>query len=169
MSFLLFQQSMDREIWLRLQSVTDSNSPSPVIPPNHVPHPFPLSKSSAYFPITGLVCQTHLVQLQNTLFHLDVTSQDSFHAILLTTNNAVRLQTDVFPNYRLQCTYTFNATLAELQEPDGIPVSSRVGHAVILFYPGEHKRTQAYVSKIQKTNHEIALLGDKFSIHVGLP
>ncbi|KAK0242150.1 hypothetical protein EDD85DRAFT_785316 [Armillaria nabsnona] len=29
--------------------------------------------------------------------------------------------------------------LAKLQGPDGIPISSRVGHAIILFFPGEHE------------------------------
>ncbi|PBK80759.1 hypothetical protein ARMGADRAFT_1039804 [Armillaria gallica] len=102
MSFPIFQQSTDREIRLWLRSVTDSNNPSPVIPPNHAPRPLPLSKSSAYFPITELACQTHLVQLQNALFHPDVTSQDSFHAILLTANNAVRLETDHYLEMKLQ-------------------------------------------------------------------
>ncbi|PBK94282.1 hypothetical protein ARMGADRAFT_1029423 [Armillaria gallica] len=59
------------------------------------------------------------------LFHPDITNQDSFHAILLTANNAVHLETMIFPDYQLQRTYAFNATLAEPQGPDGLPVSSR--------------------------------------------
>ncbi|KAK0462391.1 uncharacterized protein EV420DRAFT_1639608 [Desarmillaria tabescens] len=168
MSYPSFQRTTDQEIRLRLCDVTNSESqePSPVVPPNNIPRPFPLSKSAAYFPITDLTCQTHLVQLQNALFHPNVTGPESFHAILLTANHAVRLETDLFPDYHLQRTFAFNATLAELQGPDGIPISSRVGHAVILFYPGEHERTCAlHVGSRTKIKAPIACLGNEIAMH----
>ncbi|KAK0435657.1 hypothetical protein EV421DRAFT_1908528 [Armillaria borealis] len=134
--------SADRDIRNRLRAITNNANEADtvnVIPPNRVPRPAPLSNSSEYFPILNSLGRTQLGFLRNSLSHPDVTTADSFHAILLSVNNALRLETEVFDGQRLQCMHAFNATLAKLRGPDGLPISSRVGHAVILFFPGEYE------------------------------
>ncbi|PBK86372.1 hypothetical protein ARMGADRAFT_1035558 [Armillaria gallica] len=54
-------------------------------------------------------------------------------------NYSLCLEPDDFRGQLVQRMHAYNATLAKIQEPDGIPISSRIGHAIILFYPGEHE------------------------------
>ncbi len=100
----------------------------------------PLRNSAIYYPLLPSVATTQLNYLRKSLSHPSVTGPLSFHSIVLSTNHALRLDTDVIRGQRVQRTHVFNASLAELQGLDGIPISSRVGHAVILFFPGEHER-----------------------------
>ncbi|PBK61979.1 hypothetical protein ARMSODRAFT_981154 [Armillaria solidipes] len=117
----------------------DDGGVMPPLPPNDVPHPDALRNSGIYYPLLPSVATTHLNYLHNSLSHPSVTGPLSFHAIVLSTNHALRLETDVIRGQRVQRTHAFNASLAELQGPDGLPISSRVGHAVIFFFPGEHE------------------------------
>ncbi|KAK0241282.1 hypothetical protein EDD85DRAFT_948367 [Armillaria nabsnona] len=123
--------SPDQEILNRLRTVLnqeDISDPAMVLPPNNIPRPSPLTNSHEYFPLLDSVCRTQLGYLCNSLYHPDVTDADSFHAILLTTNHALQLETDLFDGHCLQRTHAFNATLAELQGPDGLPISSFEGN-----------------------------------------
>ncbi|SJL12003.1 uncharacterized protein ARMOST_15419 [Armillaria ostoyae] len=160
--------SADRDIRNRLRAITNNANEADtvnVIPPNRVPRPAPLSNSSEYFPILDSLGRTQLRFLRNSLSHPDVTTADSFHAILLSANNALRLETEVFDGQRLQRTHAFNATLAELRGPDGLPISSRVGHAVILFFPGEYERESSFLDNRVKTHRVKARLGEEIVVH----
>ncbi|KAK0445052.1 uncharacterized protein EV420DRAFT_1648572 [Desarmillaria tabescens] len=97
---------------------------TPPLPPNDVPHPDALHNSAVYYPLLLSVATAQLNYLYNSLAHPSISGPLSFHAVVLSSN------------YR---THVFNANLAELQGPDGIPISSRVGHAIIFFFPGEHE------------------------------
>ncbi|KAK0467351.1 uncharacterized protein EV420DRAFT_1474669 [Desarmillaria tabescens] len=110
-----------------------------------------------------------LLQLQNALFHPDITNQDLFHAILLTANHALQLETDEFPDYRLQCTFAFNTMLAELQGSDDIPILSTVGYAAIMFYPGEYEHKHKKLSSQQHIKFHTARLGEEITMHAGMP
>ncbi len=77
------------------------------------------------------------------------------------------LETDLFDGHRLQRTHAFNATLAELQGPDGLPISSRVGHTVIHFFPGEHDREYTRFGDIDEAYPSSARLGDEIPVHGG--
>ncbi|KAK0435519.1 hypothetical protein EV421DRAFT_1740173 [Armillaria borealis] len=111
----------------------------PLLLPNDVPHPDALCNSGIYYPLLPSVATTHLNYLHNSLSHPSVTGPLSFHAIVLSTNHALRLETDVIRGQRVQRTHAFNASLAKLQGLDGLPISSHVGHAVIFFFLGEHE------------------------------
>ncbi|PBK76185.1 hypothetical protein ARMSODRAFT_970657, partial [Armillaria solidipes] len=126
----------------RVQTLTqaDGGEVTPPLPPNDEPQPRPLRNSSVYYPLPPSVATAQLNYLHNSLAHPEVIGPRSFHAIVLTANYSLRLEPDEFRGQQVQRTHAYNATLAEIQGPDGLPISSRVGHAVILFYPGEHER-----------------------------
>ncbi len=126
----------------RVHSLTreDEGEVTPPTPPNDEPQPRPLRNSAVYYPLSPSVAIAQLSYLNNSLGHPEVTGPRSFHTIVLTANYSLRLEPDDFRGQQVQHTHTFNATLAEIQGPEGAPTSSRVGHAVILFYPGEHER-----------------------------
>ncbi len=90
-------------------------------------------------PFPPSVAIAQLNYLNNSLAHPEVTGPQSFHTIVLTANYSLRLEPDDFRGQQVLCMHAFNATLAEIQWPEGAPIFSHVGHAVILFYPGEHE------------------------------
>ncbi|PBK94061.1 hypothetical protein ARMGADRAFT_1029888 [Armillaria gallica] len=109
------------------------------LPPNEEPQPHPPRNSAIYYPLPPSVATVQLSYLNNSLGHPEVTRPHSFHAIILTANYSLHLEPDDFHGQHVQCMHAFNATLAEIQGPEGMPISSCVGHTVILFYPGEHE------------------------------
>ncbi len=141
MSSPLHSHATCDEIHQRVQTLCRYNDGgvTPPLPSNNVPHPNPLRNSAIYYPLLPSVATTQLNYLRKSLSHPSVTGPLSFHSIVLSTNHALRLDTDVIHGQRVQRTHIFNASLAELQGLDGIPISSRVGHTVILFFPGEHE------------------------------
>ncbi|PBK90538.1 hypothetical protein ARMGADRAFT_1082792 [Armillaria gallica] len=118
----------------------DGGEVTPPLPPNEEPQPRPLRNSAVYYPLPPSVAAAQLSYLNNSLGHPEVTGPRSFHTVILTANYSLRLEPDDFRGQQVQRTHAFNATLAEIQGPEGMPISSHVGHAVILFYPGEHER-----------------------------
>ncbi len=118
----------------------DGGEITPPLTPNDEPQPRPLRNSSVYYPLPPSIAIAQLNYLNNSLAHPEVTGPQYFHTIILTANYSLRLEPDDFRGQQVLRTHTFNATLAEIQWPEGAPISSRVGHAVILFYPGEHER-----------------------------
>ena len=110
---------------------------TPPIPSNDVPHPLALRNSAAYYPLAPSVITTQINYLHNTLFHPNVTGPLSFHSLVLSSKHALRLESDIIHGQQVQRTHAFHASLAELQGPNGIPVSARLGHAIIFFFPSE--------------------------------
>ncbi|PBK74568.1 hypothetical protein ARMSODRAFT_971711, partial [Armillaria solidipes] len=142
------------DIHHRVQTLTqaDGGEVMPPLPHNNEPQPRPLRNSSVYYPLPPSVATAQLNYLHNSLAHPEVTGPRSFHAIVLTANYLLRLEPDEFRGQQVQRTHAYNATLAEIQGPDGLPISSRVGHAVILFYPGEHEHTGPASASVQLTD-----------------
>ncbi len=162
--------SPDQEIlnWLRtVLNQEDISDPATVLPPNNIPRPSPLTNFHDYFPLLDSVCWTQLGYLCNSLYHPDVTNADSFHAILLTTNHALQLKMDLFDEHCLQRMHTFNATLAELQGPNRLPISLWVGHAVIHFFTGEHDCEYTRFGDKDEAYPLSAWLRDEIPVHGG--
>ncbi|SJL18085.1 uncharacterized protein ARMOST_21657 [Armillaria ostoyae] len=132
--------SPDRAIRSRLRELIRMEEPelTPVLPANDVPHPTPLSHSSDYFPLPSQVSDTLHEYLHESLYHPAVTSHANFHAAVLTSKHALRLELAHIRGHKVQRTHAFDATLAELQGPDGLPVASRLGQAMVIFFPEEN-------------------------------
>ncbi|PBK90360.1 hypothetical protein ARMGADRAFT_1082642 [Armillaria gallica] len=111
---------------------------TPVLPVHDIPHPTVLSHSSEYFPLPSNISDTLHDYLRESLYHPTVTDHASFHAAVLTTNHALRLEPAQIRGQKVQRTHAFDAMLAELQGPDGLPIASRLGQAVVIFFPEEY-------------------------------
>ncbi|SJL17806.1 uncharacterized protein ARMOST_21368 [Armillaria ostoyae] len=130
----------DRDIrnWLRELIHEAEPELTPVLPANDVPHPPALPHTSEYFPLPSGVANLLHNYLRSSLYHPAVARRQPFHATVLTSNHALRLEPDNIQGRRVQRTHAFDATLAELHGPEGLPVALRAGHAVVMFFPEEN-------------------------------
>ncbi|KAK0183757.1 hypothetical protein F5146DRAFT_1147171 [Armillaria mellea] len=128
---------LDRNIRNQLQELIHEAEPelTPVLPTNHIPHPLALNHTSEYLPLPSNVATTLYHYLCDSLYHPAVTSHEKFHAVVLKSKHALQLEPNNFQGLRIHRTHAFDTTLSKLQGPDGLPVASRAGHAVVIFFP----------------------------------
>ncbi|KAK0489711.1 hypothetical protein EDD18DRAFT_1110070 [Armillaria luteobubalina] len=105
----------------------DDGGVTPPLLPNDVPHLEPLRGSATHYPLPPAVAAIQFNYLLDSLYHPDVVGSPSFHSVVLSTNHALRLDTEIIHGQSVQRTHAFNASLAELQGPDGLPISTKWG------------------------------------------